>query len=542
MSATKRDKMIRGLMVDLASHDVSVCIRAIVAFSGIKPPHPSTATQPAETVERALGDNLLVTTTRIDSGPEGLVILDQDTGQLVTYRLDPRTKRLVRIASSNIRGKPPNRRSTTRPGKVGSGKQVGGMLMTTVGLGNGTDAIVVLDERKGRLAMYRIDAAARRLALIAERNIEMTKRIAGRRSRMRTVPWDMMLMRVVGALGDDDPSVREHAAWALGRIGRRAALSDIELGLATEDRDPFVRDVATWALDRILADPPAKWLADAKPPSTPRRPDVRQYVIDLKSSSSKRRVNAALALYYRAGNPSLALDALAKALDDKSGEIAFRAAVALAEIGPPAKATRSALVAATKHKDRFVRQAASLALETIASSSSALSPKHRKRLDDIFVDRKISQAIGRLTSEESLSRVLAGRELIRRGTRAIPAMQEALKGGNEKLVPEVVYVLGRIGKPATGTLIKLLRDKETIVPVFAAAALANMGRPAVPALTAALKDPDAVVRSIAAETLGRIGPEAAQAAGALTETTRDSNADVRKEAAAALQKMRQKGK
>jgi len=414
--------------------------------------------------------------------------------------------------------------------------------MTTAKIGDGIEAIVVLDERRGQLAMYRIDAAARRLALIADRNLKMTKWFTARRPGVRIGPWDVMLTKVTGALSDKNPSVREHAAWALGRIGWRAALSDLDLRAAAEDRDPFVRDAAARALGRTLAWPPQEWLVDAKPPSTPRRQDIHQYAVRLKSPHFDERWDAALALVYRVGKPSLALDVLVEALDDESGQYACRAAVTLAEIGPPAKAVRSALSAATKHKDRFVRQIASLALEAIASSSSELSPKHRKRLDDILVNRRISLAIGRLTSKEPVSRVLAGRELARHGTRAIPALQEALKGGNEESVAEVVHVLGRMGKPAVATLVKLLGDKETIIPAFAAAALVNIGRPAVPGLIEALKAPDTVVRLLAAETLGRIGPEAAQAAGALTETTRDENVNVRKEAAAALKKIRRKGK
>jgi len=479
-------------MVDVASQDASVCILAIIAFSGIKPLDPSTATtQPTEVPRLTPGDDL---------------------------------------------------RPTTRPDKAISKKRHGSWRMTTVRTGDGTGVVIVLDREMGQLATYRIDTAGERLALIAARDAEITRWIAARPPGARIDPWDGMLTKVTGALDDDDPSIREHAAWALGRIGRRAVLSDMELRDATKDRDPFVRDAATWALGRVLAYPHRGWLPDAKPPSTPRRQDVRQYVINLKSSSSHERFKAALGLVYRAEKPSLAVDVLAEALDNESAEIACRAAAALAEIGPSAKAARSALNAATRHRDSFVRRAASVALEAVGSSSSELSPEHRKRLEDIFVDRKISLAIGRLTSAKPVSRVLAGRELARYGTKAVPPLREALKGGNEELVAEVICVLGRIGKPATGTLIKLLRDKETIVPAFAAAALVDIGRPAVPALIEALKDRDAIVRSIAAEILGRIGPQAAQAADALTEATKDATPDVRKEAAAALRKIRQKGK
>jgi len=537
--------MIRRLIGDLASRDSSVCIRAIIAFSGIEPPDPPTATQPADpptttqpvkTVKRALGDNLLVMTAKVDSGPEGLVILDQDTGKLVTYRFDRETKRLVRIVSADVGGK----RLSREPA---AGKQSDGMRMTTAKIGVGTDTVVVLDEKRGRLSMYWFHVATRRLALIAARDIKITKGLAVRRlAAQPTTTWEKGLEAVSGALHDDDPSIREHAAWALGRIGYRAGLSELDLNHAAEDVDPLVRDAAVRALGRIVAYPHREWLADAKPPSTPQRGDVRQYVIALKSESSRERFDAALGLVYRAKKPSLAVDTLAEALSGMFREDAWRAAVALAEIGPPARDARTALNAATKHENRFVRRAASLALETIASSSSELSPKHRKRLGDIMIDRRVSLAIIRLRSEDPVVRMQAGRELTRHGVRAVRILEGSLKGGDEESIAEVVYVLARIGKPATATLIKLLRDKETIVPAFAAAALVDIGKPAVPELIAALKNPDVVVRLLAAETLGRIGPGAAQAVGALTEAAKDDNAEVRKEAAAALRKIRQKGK
>ena len=55
---------------------------------------------------------------------------------------------------------------------------------------------------------------------------------------------------LVGALGDPEPLVRGHAAWALGRVGSGAARDSLASALSSED-DPFVREELELALAEL---------------------------------------------------------------------------------------------------------------------------------------------------------------------------------------------------------------------------------------------------------------------------------------------------
>ena len=59
---------------------------------------------------------------------------------------------------------------------------------------------------------------------------------------------------LAGALVDDAPLIRGHAAWALGRLGGPAARQGLALALSRE-ADPWVRDECELAL--LACGPPA---------------------------------------------------------------------------------------------------------------------------------------------------------------------------------------------------------------------------------------------------------------------------------------------
>jgi epoxyqueuosine reductase len=54
---------------------------------------------------------------------------------------------------------------------------------------------------------------------------------------------------LVAALGDAEPLVRGHAAWALGEIGSAEVVSALAV-LQPLERDPLVRDELEVALER----------------------------------------------------------------------------------------------------------------------------------------------------------------------------------------------------------------------------------------------------------------------------------------------------
>jgi HEAT repeat protein len=100
--------------------------------------------------------------------------------------------------------------------------------------------------------------------------------------------------------------------------------------------------------------------------------------------------------------------------------------------------------------------------------------------------------------------------------------------------------MGPEAKTAVPALTELLKDDDEWVRRAAAWALGKIGpeaKTATPALTELLRDK--WVRQTAASTLGNIGPEAKTAIPALTELLQDTDKDLGKTAAEALQKIKE---
>lgn len=83
-------------------------------------------------------------------------------------------------------------------------------------------------------------------------------------------------------------------------------------------------------------------------------------------------------------------------------------------------------------------------------------------------------------------------------------------------------------------LVDSLRDTDSEVRLYAAAALGNIGAEAVAPLTAALQDPTREARAAAAYALGQIGAPARPATPALMKALKDGEKEVRRQAAQAL--------
>jgi HEAT repeat protein len=129
--------------------------------------------------------------------------------------------------------------------------------------------------------------------------------------------------------------------------------------------------------------------------------------------------------------------------------------------------------------------------------------------------------------------------------RTVSQWLERLKDPDALVRREAAFALGEIGMGAKGAVPALggaLKDPDVRVRRSAADALGEIGvaaKAGVPALIDALKDvrnpPD--VLGAAAWALGEMGPEARSAVPALIDALKGSNDRLRKEAAAALQKI-----
>lgn len=100
--------------------------------------------------------------------------------------------------------------------------------------------------------------------------------------------------------------------------------------------------------------------------------------------------------------------------------------------------------------------------------------------------------------------------LVHFGERVVEPVVWALESQREEVRWAAIKVLGQIRDPrAVKPLIKMLKDRRSIINARAIWALAQIGKPAVDPLVTALEDEDWLVRQSAAKALRRIGDERA---------------------------------
>jgi HEAT repeat protein len=186
--------------------------------------------------------------------------------------------------------------------------------------------------------------------------------------------------------------------------------------------------------------------------------------------------------------------ALARALGDSDDRVRFAAAVALTDIGTPAKAAAPALHQALRDKDERVRLHAANALAGMRDSGA----------DTVEI------LVASLGNSDPFTRQSA-----------------ALSLG----------WLGPQAKSAVASLLHALADTDNIVRLYAADSLARIdpsNGEGVKVLAGLLTDRNVGVRSAAAEALERLGPVASDAAAALDKALKDEDQNVRDAAVVAL--------
>ena len=194
------------------------------------------------------------------------------------------------------------------------------------------------------------------------------------------------------------------------------------------------------------------------------------------------------------------------------------------------------LVAALKHEDRDVREAAAEALGQIGAP--AVEPLVAA-LSSWDVHAAAAQALDRLEWRPDYDEAGAAYwvakgewdECMYIGAPAVPPLIAALKGGDRDVRRHATKALGQLGRLAVEPLMASFKDKS--VRRYAIEALGQIGDAAVPTLIAAVKngDQDVLGRVSAAEALGQIG---APAVGPLIDAVKDGDQGVRRYAARAL--------
>ncbi len=218
--------------------------------------------------------------------------------------------------------------------------------------------------------------------------------------------------------------------------------------------------------------------------------DVNQLISGLSSDKVEDRIKAIDAVTRLGPNaPSKVVPALSKIMTMADPESRWRAARALAAIGPGASESVPSLIEGLKHSDPLVRAYSAHALGKMGDAAK--------------------EAVGEL-----VKRAVDKNRLVRREAR------EALLAINAP--PEITLPL----------VLKVLEEAEPAAVVPALETLAEHGKEVLPRLMAALKDDKACYW--ACLVIGRMGPEAKEAVSQLRHCITKERPEIRIEAVLAL--------
>jgi HEAT repeat protein len=214
-----------------------------------------------------------------------------------------------------------------------------------------------------------------------------------------------------------------------------------------------------------------------------------------------------------------AVDPLIITLADKSSDVRRTAVNSLGN----QKDLRAVepLIAALKDSQTTVRHNAAAMLGQLKDKRAVepLIAVIRNRTEDMFVQERAMESLGQL-----------------KDARALPHLLYALRRGNDHVRYAAARGFGYLGKPALGTLLELLEDKDKEMRRWAAFAIGTVrSKEAVAPLLRVLNDKDLKVSTAAAGALGSIRD--ARAVEPLIDMLGDKSADRRYIAADALAKV-----
>ena len=293
---------------------------------------------------------------------------------------------------------------------------------------------------------------------------------------------------LVGLLGDETPVV--------GWTGRVFSLFGVSMGPSEYYNSPaFFAGMALSAIGAPAVEPLIAALNDKG--SRVRKNaalklgmigDVRAFeplVAALNDKNAEVRGFAARALGIL--NDPRAVEPLIGALQDKDDSVGVDAAFALGRIGEPAV---EPLIAMLKHRKRFVRQNALMALADTGDARAvepliaALEDKDYnvresavRRLMEIGEERAVEPLIAALEDKEWRVRTSVVRALVEiAGSRGIDPLIGALKDKDPSVRERAARGLGKLGDGrAIEPLIGALKDEDVCVRTYAAIALADLG-------------------------------------------------------------------
>lgn len=297
----------------------------------------------------------------------------------------------------------------------------------------------------------------------------------------------------------EDPKARYWASVALAEIGPAAApaVESLRKNITTGETEECMQAILT--------------LAAIGEPAAAAAPEILK---SLESSQASVRFAAAYALgRLRAAAADAALE---KAADDADPFLAAIASWARARIRPDDKPLVEKAV--TKLRAGLASPKPSVQTASISALSDLTGS-----IDDEEEKSLAKEFVGLLASPEPGVRVSAGAALVRQGSLAVDAVEEALAvPATRSAAAEILASIGPAAKAAVDSLIASLSDTDPTHRGDAAVALGAIGpdaATAVPKLEELLASSgdDAGLRYAAAYALGRIGAAAKPAVSALKE-------------------------
>ncbi len=210
---------------------------------------------------------------------------------------------------------------------------------------------------------------------------------------------------------------------------------------------------------------------------------------------------------------------LARLVSDDA-TVAARAAEALGQLKQRAAVAVPSLIEQLTHTDERVSGMAGWALTQIGAPPAATAPTLLKMLQ----------------RKQQVVREAAAEALVALGRPAVPGLVEQIRRPGREARIRAIGMLGRIGKPAAGSILPLIRiqsDKFGGVRSVAQAALDAIGpaqRRLLPSLLGLARHDDARVRAAAIRQVGRMGRDGRAALPAMVESLADVNDAVQVEA------------
>ncbi len=337
---------------------------------------------------------------------------------------------------------------------------------------------------------------------------------------------------LIGALGDDDWTVRRRAAEALGPVCK----------VKEPPTDPLEQQKLAAPVGPLIAllsaDEPRDVRAGAAE-SLGLMGGVRAagpLGVALANDAQRAGASQELALALeRIGEP--AVPALQAALQHSDADVRELATATLANIGGPASARPLAERLSLEAEDAVrVRRVAANALRNLAESaySPAGSPALQTELG------KVLQTLARALADTDWHVYVAARDALAKvGRSAVPELINAMAAGDPRVSYTAAEGLARIGVAAVPQLLSSITERpDSELARWGAIALGDIGGPAVPAVVKTLQNANlsTAARGNAARALGLSLD--LKATSALLAAINDNAPDIRMQAIRSLADLR----